>query len=81
MNVCHHPQRSRGTQRRSPRHPDEPLNALLEQADKQDLSCRPASAASPAGETLAAPAVLLHFLSSEKPGVIFDPAFLCTFLI
>lgn len=81
IHVCHHPQHSRGTQRRTPRRPDEPLNALLEDGSKTDLSCAAARSAASAHESLAVPAFLVPFVSAAKSGIISDPAFLCTFLI
>lgn len=54
---------------------------MVEQASRQDLSRPPAGTTIAARESLAAPAFLLYLPSSEKPGAISDPAFLCTFLI
>lgn len=81
IHVCHHPQHSRGTQRRTPPRPDEPLNALLEDGSKTDLSCAATRSAASAHESFAVPAFLVRLLSATKSGIIPDPAFLCTFLI
>ena len=80
MSVCHHRQPSRGTHRRSSHRPEEPLNALLEQQRRSELSCGATCSAAPAHSRFVIPAFILPLVVLEK-GAIVDPAFLCTFLI
>lgn len=78
--VCHHGHGQRGTQRRSPRRPDEPLNALPEQQRASDSGAgalRSQALAPLAGNSL----VPVIWKRSVPPALFTDPAFLCTFQI
>lgn len=81
LSVCHPHQPSRGTQRRGSRPPDEPLNALVEQQSRSELSCGASGPAAARHKPFAIPAFILLFIRGENAGAIIDPAFLCTFLI
>ena len=78
--VCHHGHGQPGTQRRSPRRPDEPLSALPEQQRTSDSGAgalRPQPVAPLAGNSLV-PVIWVR----PVPSALFtDPAFLCTFQI
>lgn len=78
LRVCHHGSVPRGTQRRSPQAPAEPVNALRAQ-DKSDSS----SAVPLAGmiiERAALPGLRLLITGGDPPCLSLR-AFLCTFLI
>jgi|SRR5579864_6679778 len=82
MNVCHHTSGPRGTQRRNPQHPTEPLNAVVEQESRRGFHgsvLRPQVLIS---EPLAArPAFIFPVISIVPAIPVSDPAFRCTFLI
>lgn len=80
MRVCHHGPVPRGTQRRSRRHPNEPLTPLLEQQSGSDLAGHAVRTASVFHDTTNVSRLMPLFLVTGS-GPVPDPAFLCTFLI
>jgi hypothetical protein len=81
MNVCHHRSRPRGTQRRSGRHANEPVNALVEQESRGDSHCTVILQQPAVQKAVVSPARILPFISMAKSSPVSDPAFRCTFLI
>lgn len=81
MNVCHHRKGPRGTQRRSGRQPNEPLNALVEQESRSDshgIAIRPQAVVA---KPVAVPALILPSIRIAQASPVSDLAFRCTFLI
>ena len=81
MNVCHHRSRPRGTQRRSGRQTNEPLNALVEQESRGDSHCTVIFQQPMVQKAVVSPAHILPFISLAKANLVSDPAFRCTLLI
>lgn len=81
MNVCHHRQPPRGTQRRGSHHPGEPLNALVEQQSRSESTAYAVRPAAEIGQAVAVPAFVPRGVGRSQPAPIPDSAFLCTFLI
>ena len=82
MNVCHHRPVPRGTQRRNPQHPTEPLNAVVEQESRRGF---PGNVLRPQvlkAELMAAlPLFIFPAVSITQAIPVSDPVFRCTFLI
>jgi hypothetical protein len=81
MRVGHQRPVPRGTQRRSPRNPNEPLNPVVEQENGSDTT---GSAAAPAGiihQAVPIPAFIFASLGADRAVSAPNPEFLCTFLI
>jgi hypothetical protein len=81
MNVCQHRSRPRGTQRRSGRQANEPLNALVEQESRSDSHCTVIFQQPMIQKAVVSPARILPFTGLTKANPVSDPAFRCTFLI
>jgi hypothetical protein len=81
MRVCHQRPVPRGTQRHSPRNPNEPLNAVLEQQGKSDSTGSAAAPAAIVYQAVPTPALILPLKGADMAGSVPDRAFLCTFLI
>jgi hypothetical protein len=82
MNVCHHRPGPRGTQRRNPQHPTEPLNAVVEQESRRGFHgnvLRPQVFIP--GPVAALPAFIFPAVSITPAIPASDPVFRCTFLI
>lgn len=80
MRVCHQAPAPRGTQRRPPRHPNEPVNAL-EQQTRGDSICAALRPATRDGKTPALPGRRARVEGGHPARSLSGPAFLCTFLI
>ena len=81
MNVCHHRSRPRGTQRRSGRQANKPLNALVEQESRRDSHCAVIFQQPMVQKAIVSLPRILPFISIAKASPVSDPAFRCTFLI
>ena len=81
MSVCHHPSGSRGTQRRNPQHPIEPLNAVVEQESRGDSQCIVSRPQPPVAKAVVNCERSFVLVSMVEASLITDLAFRCTFLI
>jgi hypothetical protein len=81
INVCHGCPSSRGTQRRTPHHPAEPRNAVVEQESRSDFHSNVIRPQAFIAEPVAVPALIYPLIKIDQASPVSDSAFRCVFLI